>query len=41
MVVSVAVGRSAFDVVVVFFSDVELAADDGLEVVFFRCVEEI
>ena len=41
MVVGVAIGRGAFDVMVVFFADVEFAADDGLDAVFVGGVYEM
>jgi len=41
MVVGVAVGRGAFDVVIVFFADVELAADDGLDSLFVGGIDEM
>ena len=41
MVVGVALGRSALDVVIVFFADVKLAAHDGLDAVLVRGVDEV
>ena len=41
MVVGVAIGRGALDVVIVFFADVEFAADDGLDAVFVGGVDEM
>ncbi len=41
MVVGIAFGRSALDVVIVFFADVEFAADDRLDSVFLRGIDKV
>ena len=41
MVIGVAFGRRAFDVVVVFLADVELAADDRLDPVLVRRIHKM
>ncbi len=41
MVVSVAIGGSALDVVIVFLADVEFAADDGFDVILVRRIYEM
>src|SRR5579863_4432129 len=41
MVVGVAVGRGALNIVIVFFADVEFAADDGLDIILVGRVDEV
>ena len=41
MVVGIALGRRALDAVIFFLADLEFAADDGLDSLFVRSVDEM